>query len=92
MQHNTLHGAEKSDYNKNQDLPNKKSSPPQAASAIISPIETLHNSTDTPPTTEPTNITPNDNDEIVDTEYFELPFLSPTVNRVTTSDKQPYRI
>jgi hypothetical protein len=42
MQHNALHGSEKQDYNKEQDLPQTKSTPPQAASAILCPEATVN--------------------------------------------------
>jgi len=41
MQHNALHGAEKKDYTKDQDIPTTKSTPPQAASAVSTPDDTL---------------------------------------------------
>jgi hypothetical protein len=91
MQHNALHGAEKSDYTKEQDLPNQKASPPQAASGITTSDDSTLSSINTSSDAEQlTDIVTNENDEIVDTEYFDLPFPPPTANRATLSEATAY--
>jgi len=99
MQHNALHGAENRNYSKNQDTPDATKTPPIATghSAITTPTEippelpsdqsASNLDTDSPQATiddlDPTL-------EIVNTEYFEVPFPPATANRVTsTSDQTP---
>ncbi len=91
MQHNALHGAEKKDYTRDQDLPTMKTSPPQAASAIT-PSEEKHNeSSITPLDSSTDSIDFQDDNEIIDTEYFDLPLPPPTANLASTSDSNPYK-
>jgi len=91
LQHNALHGAEKSDYTKDQDIQNKAPTPPQAASAITS----IDPSIDTSPTVKPAlesssdDQQPDIHDEIVETEYFDIPFPPAVVNLASTTD--PYQ-
>jgi hypothetical protein len=86
MQHNALHGAEKKDYTKDQDLPTTKPSPPQAASATITFTEEIVSDSlhEVSPQSHPTISSDNDilheDDEIVDTEYFDLPLAPPIAN------------
>jgi hypothetical protein len=95
MQHSALHGAEKKDYTKDQDLPNSKPSPPQAASAITTTDEYLPvTSTQSidPPTLEHVESVPvHDEDEIIDTEYFDLPLPAPTANVASVSSTDLYQ-
>jgi len=97
MQHNALHGAEKKDYNKTQDVPNALSSPPQATGHSATALESL-----IPPSTlseQPTSDsvdsstshnseTPSlhDSDEIVETEYFDIPIAPAEANAATINN------
>jgi len=96
MQHNALHGAEKKDYTKDQDLPNTKPSPPQAASAITTSLEEIQNpsspdtSFESHPTISSNNDTFDDNNEIIDTEYFDLPLAPPIANAASIPTSQLY--
>ncbi len=100
MQHNALHGAENRNYSKNQDTPDATKTPPIATghSAVTTSTEILPElpsdqsasnlDTDSPQATiddlDPTL-------EIVNTEYFDVPFPPATANRVTsTSDQTPF--
>jgi len=86
MQHNALHGAEKRDYNKTQDIQRKISSPPQATGHSATTLDSSHLPLDTktdsdnpfasdsPITTSETPV--QDQDKIVETEYFDVPFYS----------------
>ena len=96
MQHNALHGAEKKDYTKDQDLPNTKPSPPQAASSITTSIEEIQNlsspntSFESHPTISSNNNNLDDNNEIIDTEYFDLPLAPPIANAASIPTSQLY--
>jgi hypothetical protein len=83
MQHNALHGAEKTNYTKDQDLPTQTSMPPQAASALTTPI------IESP--TEDIEHPPDEDDEIVETEYFDLPPQHPIANCATFSETPPFQ-
>jgi len=93
MQHNALHGAEKLDYTKSQDLPDKKSTPPQAASAITSVTDSIATTLSSSPAldTSTDTTTPTDADEIVETEYFDIPFPPAIANLATTTSPNPYQ-
>ena len=96
MQHNALHGAEKKDYTKDQDLPNTKPSPPQAASAITTSLEEIQHpsspdtSFESHPTISSNNDNFDDNNEIIDTEYFDLPLAPPIANAASIPTSQLY--
>ncbi len=71
-----------------------KASPPQAASVITTSDNQLCESTI--PTSAPTHESTDlidllDDNEIVDTEYFDLPLPPPTANIATTSNSNPYQ-
>jgi hypothetical protein len=93
MQHNALHGAENKNYCKNQDLPNAKASPPQAASAIVTSTDTnqISDSKKKTSSEDSQNVVDlPDADEIVETEYFDIPLLPPTANSASVSDTALY--
>jgi hypothetical protein len=94
MQHNALHGAEKKDYCKTQDISTGHSSPPQATGHSATILESSHLPSET---TEQPNLdssepidqedeipSVNESDEIVETEYFDIPFAPAHVNVATT--------
>jgi hypothetical protein len=95
MQHNALHRAEKKDYTKDQDLPNSKPSPPQAASAITTTDEYLpvsfSQSVDQPSLEHVESVPIHDEDEIIDTKYFDLPLPTPTENVSSVSSTDFYQ-
>ncbi len=104
VQHNALHGAEKKDYNKNQDVKSSPFSPPPAAGNHASVLDPSHlpvNSTDldtteSPPPADSTSTMTSDDtlhhesDEIINTEYFDIPFPPATANAASTSTTLPY--
>jgi hypothetical protein len=94
MQHNALHGAEKKDYNKTQDVPNALSTPPQATGHSATALESspLSSELSEQPTSDSLDSSTthhskipslNDSDEIVETEYFDIPFAPATANAAT---------
>jgi hypothetical protein len=98
MQHNALHGAEKKDFTKTQDVQNAKHTPPQATghSATLLESSYLPISSDLPssPTNsietsleDPSELEPSD--EIIETEYFDVPF-PPSTGNAATSNTLPY--
>jgi hypothetical protein len=95
MQHNALHGAEKKDYTKDQYLPNSKPSPPQAARTITTTDEYLpvssSQSVDQPSLEHVESVPIHDEDEIIDTEYFDLPLPTPTENIASVSSTDLYQ-
>jgi len=90
MQHNALHGAEKKDYTRDQDIPTTNSTPPRAASAITTPEEQVV--AQTQPSSASSHIKASldalvlDDDEIIETEYFDLPLPPPTANLAFTAN------
>jgi hypothetical protein len=95
MQHNALHGAEKKDYNKNQDLPTLKASPPQAATAMTTHIESPSNLSDSSSNDQNVVSPPSDllleEDEIIETEYFDLPLPPPMANIASIPSSDFYK-
>jgi hypothetical protein len=95
MQHNALHVAEKKDYTKDQDLPNSKPSPPQAARTITTTDEYLpvssSQSIDQHSLKHGESVPIHDEDEIIDTEYFDLPLPTPTENVASVSSTDLYQ-
>jgi hypothetical protein len=105
MQHNALHGAENPNYTKNQDIPNATSVPRQATGNSATTLDSSHKPFDSTANTPDTgNIddqpvdshveatTPiiNTSDEIVDTEYFDIPFIDAIANAATVNNLHPY--
>jgi hypothetical protein len=97
MQHNALHGAEKKNYTKDQDLHNAKASPPQAASAITTSTDTDQITTSINTSSENFATAPlpdvmdlPGNDEIVETEYFDIPLPPPMANAASISNSALY--
>jgi hypothetical protein len=97
MQHNALHGAEKKDYNKTQDVPNALSSPPQATGHSATALDSLIQSStlSEQPTSDSLDSstshhseTPSlhDSDEIVETEYFDIPLAPAEANAATINN------
>ncbi len=88
MQHNALHGAEKKDYTKEQDIPTTKSTPPQAASAVSTPDDKLLDSSmssSNNTTDSSSDLLFSTDDEIIETEYFDIPLPPPTANIASSS-------
>jgi hypothetical protein len=106
MQHNALHGAENKNYNKNQDLPNSTSTPRQATGHSATTLESSHLPIDdsSPTTTtlpdvldQPINTSnidssnkPENGNEIIETEYFDIPIISATADAASTTMNTPY--
>ncbi len=97
MQHNALHGAEKKDYYKTQDISTGHSSPPQATGHSATVLESSHLPSETmeqpnldssEPTIDQEDEIPsvNESDGIVETEYFGIPFAPANVNVATTNN------
>jgi hypothetical protein len=93
LQHNALHGTEKRGYTKDQDIQTKASTPPQASSAITSLDPIIDTSTTIPQALEPALDTtePTDHDEIIETEYFDIPVPPAVANLASTSVTDPYQ-
>jgi hypothetical protein len=104
MQHNALHGAENKNYNKTQDLPTAASSPHQATGHSATVLESSHLPFDPSTTSEnssttasaienPTNeSTPSidDSNEVIDTEYFDIPIVDAVANAANINPSTPY--
>jgi len=95
MQHNALHGAKKKDYNIDQDLPALKASPPQAAIAMTTNIESTSNLSDSSSYDQNIVSPPSDllleEDEIIETEYFDLPLPPPMANIASIPSSDLYK-
>ena len=98
MQHNALHGAEKKDFIKTQDVQNAKHTPPQATGHSATVLESSHlpisSDLHSSPTTsieasleDSSDFEPSD--EIIETEYFDVPF-PPATGNAATSTALPY--
>jgi len=98
MQHNALHGAEKKDFTKTQDVQNAKHTPPQATGHSATVLESSHlpisSDLQSSPTTsietsleDSSDLEPSD--EIIETEYFDVPF-PPATGNAATSNALPY--
>jgi len=100
MQHNAIHGAEKKDYTKTQDTPHAATSPPQATGNSATTLESSHipiipteqpeNNIDSSSPSAASTQSFEDTDEIIDTEYFDIPFPPATANMATTSNTQQF--
>jgi hypothetical protein len=104
MQHNALHGAENKNYHKNQDIPTSTNTPRQATGHSATTLESSHlpfnDSTPTTITEELDTIptmsnsdssdSPEDVNEIIETEYFDIPLVSATANAASTTIDTPY--
>ena len=90
MQHNALHGAEKKDYTRDQDIPTTNSTPPRAASAITTPEEQVFEQTqpssDSPTIDASLDALALDDDKIIETEYFDPSLPSPTANLASATN------
>jgi hypothetical protein len=106
MQHNALHRAENKNYNKNQDLPSSTSTPRQATGHSATTLESSHlllNNSSLPTadvtavleqvidtTNTDSSNQPEDQNEIIDTEYFDVPIVSVTTNAASINIDTPY--
>lgn len=106
MQHNALHGVENKNYSKSQDLPGSTSKPRQATGNSASTLDSSHLPFDNSPSTttdqsdvlaQSTNTSnidvsdePAEENEIIDTEYFDIPLISATANAASAPVDSPY--
>ena len=104
MQHNELHGAENKNYNKTKDLPTAALSPCQATGHSATVLESSHLPFDPSPTSENSSTpeptikhttnesTPSidDSDEVIDTEYFDIPIVDAVANVANINPSTPY--
>ena len=97
MQHNALHGAENKHYSKTQDLPTAASSPRQATGHSATTLESSHLPHDTSiteplieTTTDETTPLLDDSNEVIDTEYFDIPIVDAIANVANINPTTPY--
>jgi len=106
MQHNALHGVENKNYSKSQDLPGSTSKPRQATGNSASTLDSSHLPFDNSPSTtsdqsdvlaQSTNTSnidvsnePAEENEIIDTEYFDIPLISATANAASAPMDSPF--